>query len=123
MKEIRVCEKCGASVEVIKDCKCENCGIKCCGQEMSVIVANSVDAAREKHLPTYEVVGAYIIVTVNHVMEQDHFIEWVSLDGECTCGRKFFKVGENAKAVFPYIKGSKICSYCNKHGLWETIVE
>lgn len=30
----RKCLKCGALVEVIKDCTCENCGIMCCGEKM-----------------------------------------------------------------------------------------
>ena len=28
------CLKCGALVEVIKDCTCEECGLQCCGQPM-----------------------------------------------------------------------------------------
>ena len=31
---IRKCLKCGALVEIIKDCKCDNCEIKCCGEQM-----------------------------------------------------------------------------------------
>ena len=25
---------------------------------------------------------------------------------------------KKASAIFPYVKGSKIYSFCNKHGLW-----
>ena len=28
------CLKCGALVEVIKDCTCKDCGIRCCGEPM-----------------------------------------------------------------------------------------
>ena len=31
------CMKCGAMVEVIKDCTCDDCGIKCCGETMKEI--------------------------------------------------------------------------------------
>ncbi len=120
---IKKCTKCGALVEVLKDCECDNCGIRCCGEPMTVLKENSVDAAIEKHVPTYEVIGSYIVVTVNHVMENDHYIEWIALDTDKTTGKKYFKSGEQAKAVFPYIPGSKILSYCNKHGLWSTIVK
>ena len=51
---IKKCKSCGAMVKVLKDCTCENCGIKCCGEEMEILVPNSVDAAVEKHVPTYE---------------------------------------------------------------------
>jgi superoxide reductase len=120
---LRKCNKCGAMVEVLKDCTCDDCGIKCCGETMSVVTANTEDASVEKHMPTYEVVGAYIVVTVPHVMENEHYIEYIALDGENVNAKKYLKIGENAKAVFPYIKGSKIYSYCNKHGLWSVDVE
>lgn len=116
--ELRICNKCGALIEVLKDCTCENCGIKCCGEQTKAIVPNSVDASFEKHIPTIEVVGNYIEVTVNHVMEEEHFIEWVALVDEKISARKYFKAGETLKAIFPYIKGAKVYSYCNKHGLW-----
>ena len=37
MSKIVVCEKCGAMVQVLIDCTCENCGIKCCGETMKEI--------------------------------------------------------------------------------------
>ena len=120
---IKTCVKCGATVEVLKDCSCDNCGIKCCGQEMKTIVPNSVECSIEKHKPVYEVAENYIVAKVPHVMEEEHYIEWIAIVSEKVQGRKSFKAGEEAKAIFPYIKGSKIYAYCNKHGLWETVVE
>lgn len=117
------CNKCGALVEVLKDCTCQNCGIVCCGEQMQEIKENSVDAAVEKHVPNYKVVGAYIYVNVPHVMEDEHFIEWVAITSNKLSAKKFFVAGEEAVAVFPYIKGSKIYAYCNKHGLWSKVVE
>ncbi len=120
---LRKCLKCGAIVEVLKDCTCNDCGIICCGQPMTEVKANSVDAVFEKHIPTYEVVGEYVVVTVNHVMEAEHFIEYLSLESDKINAKKFFKAGENPKAIFPYVKGSKISSYCNRHGLWTVEVK
>ncbi len=57
---IKKCSSCGAMVKVFKDCTCKDCGIKCCGEEMKVMVPNSVDAAKEKHVPTYQVYGEKI---------------------------------------------------------------
>ena len=120
---IKKCLKCGATVEVEKDCKCKNCGIQCCGQPMVELKANSSDGAAEKHLPTYEVVGEYVVVTVPHVMTEEHYIEYVALVCNKISAKKFFKPGEQPKAIFPYVKGSKLYSMCNKHGLWETLVK
>ncbi len=116
---IKKCQKCGAIVDVIEDCTCDDCGIKCCGEEMQKLIPNSVDAAIEKHVPTFERVEDEIFVTVNHVMEKDHFIEWVALVSEDTkCFKKFYPE-QNAETRFKYIPGSTIYAYCNKHGLWK----
>ena len=121
---IRKCNHCGALVQVLYDCKCDDCGIMCCGEKMSTLVPNSVDAAFEKHVPTYEIKDNKIEVAVNHVMESDHYIEWISIvtpSGVVTT--KYFKVGETATFDFEYEDGSTLYSYCNKHGLWKTDVK
>ena len=120
---IKKCTKCGAMVEVLKDCTCDNCGIKCCGMEMEEVKANTVDASIEKHKPVVEVVGSYIIVTVPHVMEEAHYIDWIALSSETVTAKKVVSNEKAAKAIFPYIKGSVVYSYCNLHGLWSTVVE
>lgn len=119
---LKVCENCGATVQVEKDCKCKGCGISCCGKPMKEIKANSVDCAVEKHKPCYEIVGNEIVVSVNHVMEENHLIEYVYLLSKNKTIKVSFNANETAKVVLPYIKGSKIYAYCNKHGLWETEV-
>lgn len=120
---IRKCLKCGAIVKVIEDCTCEDCGIKCCGETMERLVPNSVDAAIEKHVPTYEIKDGKIFITVNHVMEDEHFIEWVAFDFGDKQVTKFFKPGEEATTHCKYVPGSVIYAYCNKHGLWKKEVE
>ena len=120
---LKKCNKCGALVEVLNDCTCKNCGVKCCGEEMTVVRENSVECAVEKHKPEYKVVGNYVVVTVNHVMEQDHLINFVAINSNELTAKKFFKANTQPVAIFPYIKGSKIYAYCNKHGLWSTVVE
>ena len=121
---IRKCAKCGAMVKVLKDCTCSSdCGIKCCGEKMVKLNPNSVDAAAEKHVPTYEIKDGMIYVKVNHVMEEEHYIEWISVvsdNKECTT---YFKPGEEASAHYKYRPGAVIFSYCNKHGLWKIDVE
>lgn len=120
---IKKCNDCNAVVKVIRDCTCEECGIKCCGKEMKELIPNSVDAAIEKHVPTYEVKDGKIFVTVNHVMEEEHYIEWISIvfgNKECTT---YLEPGKPATAHCKYVQGAKIYAYCNKHGLWKKDVE
>lgn len=120
---IRKCMKCGALIEILNDCKCENCGIKCCGEQMKTFVPNTEDASAEKHLPVVEIDGSEIIVTVPHVMEEEHFIECITMIDGNRKYKEVLVIGKDAKARFPYKKGSKVYSYCNKHGLWSVDVK
>ena len=120
---IKKCMKCGAMIEVLKDCTCEGCGFKCCGEEMRTFVPNSEDASFEKHLPIVEVVGNEVVVTVPHVMEEDHYIEWIAYVDEGTVDKRLLKPGEEARVEFPYKKGGVVYEFCNKHGLWSTEVK
>ena len=120
---IKKCNKCGAIVKVLKDCSCADCGINCCGEEMKVLIPNSVDASVEKHVPNYKIDNDEIIVNVNHVMEKDHFIEWISLINENVEYTIKLSPMQTAEAKFPYLKNSVIYAYCNKHGLWKIDVD
>ena len=120
---IKKCMKCGAMVQVLEDCSCDNCGIKCCGEQMQILKPNSVDAAVEKHVPTYEVKDGKIFVTVNHVMEEDHYIEWISIVFKNKTVTKYFKPGDEPTMHCKYAQGSTIYAYCNKHALWKKEVE
>ena len=120
---IKKCQKCGAVVEVQHDCTCKDCGINCCGQQMVELKPNSVDASFEKHVPQYEIDGSAMKVFVNHVMEEDHFIEWIAVMSENKITKVFFKPGDNPEAVFHYAKGAKLFAFCNKHGLWTNDVK
>ena len=118
--KILKCDKCGKVVKVFTDSACDT---MCCGEAMRELVPNSVDAAVEKHVPQYEIREDRIYVTVNHVMEEEHYIEWISIvsDGrECI---RYFKPGEKAETHFKYIPGSTLYAYCNKHALWKAEVQ
>ncbi len=125
MKElvIKKCMKCGAMVQVLEDCSCENCGIRCCGDQMQILKPNSVDAAVEKHIPIYEVKDGKIFVTVNHVMEEEHYSEWISIVFENKIVTKYFQPGDEPTMHCKYVPGSTIYAYCNKHSLWKKEVE
>lgn len=121
---IKKCMSCGATVKVIEDCHCgDDCGIKCCGEKMTVLEPNSVDAAAEKHVPTYEIKDGKIFARVNHVMEDEHYIEWISIVSEGKECTTYFKPGDEPVAHCKYVPGAVVYAYCNKHGLWKTEVE
>lgn len=109
------CKKCGQIVWVIKG---DN-ELICCGEEMQEVVANSVDASFEKHIPQKTVEKDKIIVEVNHVMENDHYIEWLAIANDRKFYLKRLLPGEEAKSEFCYIDNAVAYSYCNKHGLWK----
>ena len=115
------CEHCGNIVEVLTAAGPD---IICCGEAMKKLVANTVEASKEKHIPVLEKTAQGDLVKVGsvaHPMEEKHFIEWIAVrtnDGKI--GRKFLKAGDKPEALFE-IKADKIVeliAYCNLHGLW-----
>lgn len=125
MKELvlKKCMKCNALVKVLEDYKDESYGIICCGEPMKEVKANSTDAAFEKHVPTYEKEGENIHIKVNHVMEEEHYIEWILVKMEKENREVLLQPGDTPEMIVPYEKGALIYAYCNKHGLWKTEVE
>ena len=120
---LKKCESCGALVKIIQDCTCENCGVKCCNEEMKVVTPNSIDASAEKHVPTYEKVEDEIFVKVNHVMEKEHYIEWIAMVTDSREEIVTLYPEQNAECRFKYVPGAMLYAYCNKHGLWTTEVK
>ena len=116
---IKKCNICNSVVRVLEG----NSDISCCGNKMVTLTPNSVEASFEKHMPTYEKAGDKINVTVNHVMDDDHYIEYILYVYDNKEEMVKFNPGEVAKCNFYYVKGAKIYSYCNKHGLWGCEVE
>ena len=77
--EIYKCELCGNIVEVVHAGDGE---LVCCGQAMKLLTENTVDAAKEKHVPVIEVCEGCVKVSVgsvSHPMEEKHYIEWIEL--------------------------------------------
>ena len=117
-----ICEKCGNLVGVIN---ASGVKMKCCGQEMTELVANTVDASKEKHVPVVALDGDTVRVSVGsveHPMLAEHNIAWVYLQTDKGGQRKCLNVGEAPVVEFA-LKGEKpvaVYAYCNLHGLWKT---
>jgi superoxide reductase len=120
------CEVCGNIVEVVHAGGGEP---SCCGQKMTLLSENSVDASKEKHVPVIEKKGdgyRVCVGSVPHPMEADHYIEWIELielaaDGSVAMiHRAHLKPGDKPEAFFS-VKATKVEAreYCNKHGLWK----
>lgn len=118
---VRKCKNCGALAVMLKDCTCD-C-ITCCEEKMTKLSPNSVDASFEKHVPQYQRVEDEIYVTVNHVMEKEHYIEWIKLVADNIENTVYLYPEQDASCRFKYIPGSTIYAYCNKHELWKMNVE
>ena len=74
-----VCKHCGNIITTVKE---SGVPVSCCGEPMQPLVAGSVDAAKEKHVPVVTVNGSDVSVavgSVTHPMTPEHFIEWVTL--------------------------------------------
>jgi len=118
--EVYKCELCGNIVEVLHGGKGE---LVCCGQPMKLMKENTVDAAKEKHVPVIEKIpGGYKVKVgaVAHPMEEKHFIEWIELIADGEAYRHFLKPGMTPEATFK-IDAAKVTAreYCNLHGLWK----
>lgn len=115
------CELCGNIVEVIHVGDGE---LVCCGKPMKKVVENTVDAAKEKHVPVIEKTAEGYTVSVGsvpHPMEEKHYIEWIELIADGVSHRAFLKPGAAPVAKFP-LKATTVSAreYCNLHGLWRS---
>jgi len=117
------CEGCGNFVTFLGEKTA--CTPKCCGTEMKELVANTTDAAAEKHVPVAEISGNTVTVKVGsaaHPMLPEHHIEFIVLETENGFQKKDLTVGEAPEAVFVMADGEKpktVYAYCNLHGLWK----
>jgi len=120
--EIYSCELCGNIVEVLEGA---DGTLACCGQDMTLLKANTTEAAQEKHVPVVTVNGASATVQVGstlHPMEAQHSIAWIELQQGSRGQRVYFKPGDTPKAVFDIEYGATVAvrAYCNLHGLWSS---
>lgn len=118
--EIYKCEVCGNMVEMIHSGVGE---LVCCGQLMIRFVENTVDAAKEKHVPVKEPVAGGLKVKVGsvaHPMEEKHYIEWIEIIAAGKAYRQFLNPGEAPEAFFPVDGEFTAREYCNIHGLWKS---
>lgn len=123
LNEVYRCEVCGNIVEVVHAGVGE---LVCCGQPMKKMIENTVDAAREKHVPVVERTENGILVKVGsvaHPMEEKHYIEWIEVVADGRVMREFLKPGMAPEARFKCVGNTfTVREHCNLHGLWKVSI-
>lgn len=118
--EVYKCELCGNIVEVLHAGAGE---LVCCGQAMTCLKENTVDAAKEKHVPVVEKIEGGVKVAVGsvaHPMEDKHYIEWIEIVADGKTYRQFLNPGDAPEAIFKVEAASVTArEYCNLHGHWK----
>lgn len=121
VKEVYRCAICGNIVEIMH---MAGGTLTCCGQPMELLPENTVDAAKEKHVPVVEAIeGGYKVKvgSVEHPMQDNHYIEWIELVEENKIQRVHLKPGDKPEAVFyTDCKNVYAREYCNLHGHWSS---
>jgi superoxide reductase len=100
----------------------------CCGDKMTELIPNTVEASVEKHLPVVTVSGGNISIQIGselHPMEEAHNISFVYVETECGGQRKCLKIGTEPKLSFNCVDDKLVAvyAYCNLHGLWKTEIK
>jgi superoxide reductase len=114
------CEVCGNIVALVTD---GGGTLVCCGQDMTELIANTTDGAKEKHVPVVSVDDGKVKVQVGstlHPMLPEHHIEWIALVTDNSIKLKYLSLDEEPKAEFCEVESGTVYEYCNLHGLWKT---
>jgi superoxide reductase len=121
VNEVYKCNVCGNIVEVLHSGKGE---LVCCGEAMKLMQENTVDAAKEKHVPVVDISGNEVYVKVGeveHPSDEKHHIEWIEVVTDKRVYRKVLKAGDKPEARFMLRASESVVlvrEYCNLHGLW-----
>ena len=117
--DIYKCNVCGNIVAVLH---AGGGRLVCCGESMVLQEAKTEDLGMEKHVPVVEKTDEGVKVTVGsvqHPMEQKHYIEWIEVTTGSGVLRKFLKPGDAPRAVFETSEEIlQVREYCSIHGLW-----
>ena len=116
------CMHCGNVVEKVLD---KGVPVVCCGEPMVELVANTTDAATEKHVPVLSIEGDVLTAKVGevaHPMTEEHLITAIF----AVVGNKVLTADDEPVATIALggYKGTvEVYEYCNLHGLWKAEIE
>ena len=117
-----ICKHCGNLVGLIDD---KGVPLVCCGEPMAELIANTVEASVEKHLPVATMSGNTLTVEVGsvpHPMTEEHHISFIYVETANGGQRKCLNIGAAPVAKFSFADDEPkvVFAYCNLHGLWKT---
>ncbi|MCL1826573.1 MAG: desulfoferrodoxin FeS4 iron-binding domain-containing protein [Candidatus Cloacimonetes bacterium] len=96
----------------------------CCGEAMTLLVANTTEASNEKHIPVIIEEGDCVTVKVGsdeHPMTDAHYIAFIEVVTEACVCRALLKPGDTPTAQFCVPKADivEVRAFCNLHLLWK----
>lgn len=116
-----ICKHCK---NIIVFVKASGVPVKCCGEDMTEIIAGSVDAATEKHVPVVLIDGDLVKVSVGevtHPMTEEHYIDFICVETDKGYQIKYLSASDEPYAEFKLANESvkEVYAHCNLHGLWK----
>ena len=117
-----ICAHCGNIIAYVNN---SGVPVMCCGEKMKELIPGTTDASQEKHVPVYTVEGNKVFVkvgSVTHPMQEEHYIQWISLQTKQGNQRKVLKPTDAPEACFCLCEGDEVeavYEYCNLHGRWK----
>ncbi len=102
------CEHCGNIIIKLVD---SSVPVVCCGDKMKELIAGSVDAAVEKHVPVVKEEDGIVRVSVGsveHPMTAEHYISHVVLETDAGIQIAELHPEDKPEAVFSLVKGASI---------------
>lgn len=121
LNQIYKCSVCGNIVELVH---IGGGTLVCCGKPTEELIENSTDGALEKHVPIIEKGLNSVTIkvgSIDHPMEDAHYIEWIELLVDGKVDRQYLKPGDKAEAHFNILGHNMSArAYCNLHGLWKS---
>lgn len=122
MKTLRI-YKCSACNDIVFTYQENELYVTCCEEPMTLIEANTVDAAAEKHMPVVTQFDNTIKVSIGsimHPMTEEHHISFILLEEENGYQIKYLKSTDEPIVQFKTTsKVVAVYEYCTLHGLWK----
>ena len=115
------CRHCKQLVYAVKK---TGANLVCCGENMQELVANTTDAANEKHVPvvTKENNKVHVKVgSVTHPMIPEHYIMWIAI--KTNKGVYIHRLNPNEAPETTFVLNEdevleETFEFCNLHMLW-----
>jgi len=121
IRDLYRCNICKNVIEVVHE---GAPALVCCDEPMEKLEAKTEDEGREKHVPVAEGSGSGTSVkvgSVEHPMEEAHYIKFIEILTPNKVGRVELKPGEKPEAEFLTARSDiiEVREYCTVHGLWK----